>query len=141
MPVSTASTSNLSLPPIYLDTPSAPPVELVEALAALSGRIGWTACAAAPASAMVSSEKPSPTRASFIMAGNKRGKWARFRVEDGRTFPCRRTQVVVERALQSLEGAALQTINNVAPNQILLEAGCTDFRDDRTHSAIAEAGS
>jgi hypothetical protein len=29
--------------------------------------------------------------------------------------------------------------NNVAPEQILLEAGCADFRDERAHSAIAEA--
>jgi len=27
----------------------------------------------------------------------------------------------------------------VAPEQILLEAGCADFRDERAHSAIAEA--
>ena len=29
--------------------------------------------------------------------------------------------------------------NNVAPEQIILEAGCADFRDERAHSTIAEA--
>ena len=29
--------------------------------------------------------------------------------------------------------------NNVAPEHILLEAGCADFRDARAHSVIAEA--
>jgi hypothetical protein len=28
--------------------------------------------------------------------------------------------------------------NTVAPEQILLEAGCADFRNERAHSAIAE---
>ena len=35
--------------------------------------------------------------------------------------------------------AAMLYRNNVAPEQILLEAGCADFRDERAHSAIAEA--
>jgi hypothetical protein len=35
--------------------------------------------------------------------------------------------------------AAMLYRNNVAPEQILLEAGCADFRDERTRSVIAEA--
>jgi hypothetical protein len=35
--------------------------------------------------------------------------------------------------------AAMLYGNNVAPEQILLEAGCADFRDERARSAIAEA--
>jgi hypothetical protein len=29
--------------------------------------------------------------------------------------------------------------NNVAPEQLLLEPGCADFRDERARSAFAEA--
>ncbi len=29
--------------------------------------------------------------------------------------------------------------NNVAPEQVLFDAGCTDYADDRAHIAIAQA--
>ena len=36
--------------------------------------------------------------------------------------------------------AAMLYRNNVAPEQILFDAGCTDYADDRAHIAIAHAG-
>jgi hypothetical protein len=35
--------------------------------------------------------------------------------------------------------AAMLYRNNVAPEQVLFDAGCTDYADDRAHIAIAHA--